>query len=90
VDLATTDKRGLALGERNAFAVAASDPTVSGCSKEDLTESFLVRPDLSARLEVDDVCVGFALTLGEPDRSPPPVPWKPPNTACLPRLAAKN
>ena len=62
------DESGLALGEREAFAIAARNPAVSRQCEEELAETGFVRTDLTASVEVQDIRVCFALAFGERDR----------------------
>ena len=68
VDLASTDERRLAFGERNPSVVCASNPATARKREKDLTEPGFVGADHAARLKVDDVRVSFALALGKLDR----------------------
>ena len=68
VDLAAVDEGGLALSEREAFAIVTGNPAVSRQCEEELAETGFVRADLTARVEVQDIRVCFALAFGERDR----------------------
>jgi hypothetical protein len=69
VRFASTDERRFALLDQLAFAITSGHPPVPGQGPEDLTEPRFVRADLASRLEVDEVGVRLAATLGELDRS---------------------